>query len=513
MLNDACDQRYKAVGIEFDTRHNPQFGDPNDNHIGINLGSIVSAKTINASDLGIYLKDGFRHQARIRYDGEKRWMDIHLGSLGKELTLEPAFSGALDLSEFLEEYMFVGFSASTGNLTQIHNVFSWNFTSTSRAFLRMPSAESCEGKIILPSSTATGFAKRRPTSGFFIFVTVVVLILVVIASLFYLRKHKENKSSKAILVEKIKRPIPPNKPRQFTISEISSATRCFSEDEVLGSDSRGTFYRGKLPNGRQVAVKRFSPEFLNANGLDKRQMMKEINAISHVRHPNLVPVRGWCRHKGEIIVVYEFLPNGGLDKWLFGAGVLPWTRRLKIIKDAAEALSFLHLKKLAHKNMRTSSVLLDLTFRAVLGDFGLVLSGSESKRFEAAVSQAVDVFEFGVFILEVVAGRKRLDPDAPQNQIDLLDFMWRMHEVDEKAKAIDRRMGSFMNAEQAIRAMDIGLLCTLNESKGRPSMDQVTELLSMDVPIPELPLSRPMCLFPYSSTTGLCAGYSCAPLR
>jgi serine/threonine protein kinase len=210
------------------------------------------------------------------------------------------------------------------------------------------------------------------------------------------------------------------------------------------------------------------------------------------------------------MVVYDFYPNGSLDKWLFGAGVLPWTRRLKVVKDVADALSFLHSKQLAHKNMKTTSVFLDVSFRAVLGDFGFVLSSTESQRFEATVSQKADVFEFGIFVLEVVSGRGRLESELRQEERDLLDFAWRMHEIDEKARLVDRRMGSMVNLEQAIRVSEIGLLCTLNENKGRPCMEEAVEFLNLDGPIPELPPNRPVALFPYSSTnTGLCTGYSC----
>lgn len=509
MLNDACEDNYKAVAVEFDTRHNPEFGDPNDNHVGINLGSIISTTTVNASDVGVYLKDGLIHQAKIAYNGSRSWMEVSLGS-------KTIFSGSLDLSPFLNEYMFVGFSASTGNMTQIHNVYSWNFTSTSQASLRVPSAETCESKIMEQydqgvQSSASHSSKKEPPNSLLIFICVMALAIAVFASLFYNGRRINNQTKAVILPDKRQRPRPPNKPRRFTISEVSSATRGFHEYEILGNDSKGIYYRGKLPNGCQVAIKRFSAQFLSSQiGLDRRRLLKQISTISRVRHPNLVPIRGWCQDNRETMVVYDFYPNGSLDKWLFGAGVLPWTRRLKVVKDVADALSFLHSKQLAHKNMKTTSVFLDVSFRAVLGDFGFVLSSTESQRFEATVSQKADVFEFGIFVLEVVSGRGRLESELRQEERDLLDFAWRMHEIDEKARLVDRRMGSMVNLEQAIRVSEIGLLCTLNENKGRPCMEEAVEFLNLDGPIPELPPNRPVALFPYSSTnTGLCTGYSC----
>lgn len=515
MLNDACEDDYKAVAVEFDTRQNPEFGDPNDNHVGINLGTIVSTQAIDVSDLGIFLSDGSVYRAWISYDGPRRWMDIRLQREEANSTTypsKPIFSGPLDLSPFLKEYMFVGFSASTGNFTQIHRVLSWNFTSKSQAFLRVPSAETCESKITVGNNE---IAHRKTPASFLIFVAVVVLVLAVMLSLYCNGRRKVNeKSESVVLPEKKLRLRPPNKPHRFTISEISSATRGFSELEFLGSDSKGVYYRGKLSNGCQVAVKRFSIQILNSQGLDRRRLLKEIGAISRVRHPNLVPIRGWCQDRNETMVVYDFLSNGSLDKWLFGVGVLPWTRRFKVVKDVAEALGVLHSKQLAHKNLKTSSVFLDVSFRAVVGDYGFVLCGAESKRFESAVSQSADVFEFGLFVLEVVAGRRRLEAEMVDlDKRDLLDYAWRMHESDEKKKVVDKRMGSMMNLDQAIRVLETGLLCTLNENRGRPCMDQVVEFLCTDRPVPELPLSRPVALFPYNSTTGLCTGYSCSPFK
>lgn len=518
MLNDACENDYKAVAVEFDTRKNPEFGDPNDNHVGINLGSIVSTKVVNVSDVGVSLKDGFVHRAWITYDGPQRRMDIRLGLPNQEnYPSKPIFSESVDLSPYLNEYMFVGFSASTGNHTQIHNILSWSFNSTSQAFLRYPSSEACQGKILLENSTTEPpttkkSAKNEPPRSFLIFVAAVALALALFFGFYFISRHRRNASKLNTSMEtEIDRPRPPNKPRRFTFAQLSSSTRSFSEIELLGSDSRGVYYRGKLSNGSQVAVKRFSAQFLNTHGSDKKRLLKEIKGISHVRHPNLLPVRGWCQDNHEIMVVYDFVPNGSLDKWLFGAGVLPWTRRFKVIKDVADGLSFLHTRQLAHKNLKCSSVFLDVNFRAVLGDFGFVLMGAESKQFESAVCHGADVFEFGVLVLEVIAGRMREEKEeANPEERNLLDYAWNLHQTDEKVKLVDKRMGSLLNLEQAIRVLEIGLLCTLNENKGRPSMEQVVEFLLNMEKIPDLPKTRPVSLFPYNSAnTGLCNAYSC----
>lgn len=177
--------------------------------------------------------------------------------------------------------MFVGFSASIGNMTQIHNLLSCNFSSTSQAFLLIPSSETCENNIMLQQIAGAGSSgsgqhqQPEPPHGFFIFIAVSVLALVIFPAMYCISRRQR----KAIaLPGKKQRPRPPNKPRRFTLSEISAATRAFSELECLGSDYRGVYYRGKLPNGCQpVAVKRFSAQFLSSQQvLDKRRLLKEI---------------------------------------------------------------------------------------------------------------------------------------------------------------------------------------------------------------------------------------------
>lgn len=511
MLNDACEDEYKVVAVEFDTRMNPEFGDPNDNHVGINLGSIVSTTVINASSFGVRLNDGTVHRAWINYDGSGKFLEIYLGPDGLARPNRALYTGNLDLSPYLNEYMFIGFSGSTGDSyeTQIHSICSWNFTSVSRAHLRAPSEESCAGKITVKNDR-NNIPNDTPSS-FYIFVAVVVLVLAIMISLYLNRKPKKSNDTEemGIVTEEMKRPSPPNRARKFNLAEISTATRGFGELQVLGSDAKSVTYKGSLLNGCNVVVKRFLREFFTQD--HRRRMMQEIKAVGKIRHPNLVPIRGWCFDHQETIVVYDFVPNGSLDKWLFGFGVLPWTRRLKVVKDVAEALSYLHSKGLAQKNLKATSVFIDISFRAILGDFGFVLSSADSTRFESSISQKVDTFEFGVLILEVVAGRGRRRSNP--GELDLLDLAWAMHENDEKSTLVDRRMGLVVNPDQAIRVLEVGLMCTLNDNKGRPSMEEVVEYLNFERPVPELPATRPVSLFPYSSTTGLCSGYSCASFK
>ncbi|GLJ53481.1 hypothetical protein SUGI_1140850 [Cryptomeria japonica] len=145
MLNDACDEKYMAIAVEFDTLINEEFGDPNDNHVGINLGSIVSNVTIDDGVAVIFFRDGFNVRAWIDYDGINQRIELSLARDDRSpMPSKPLYSPELNLPNYLNEYMFVGFSATTGHATQIHKILSWQFSAISSAFLRLPNETICE---------------------------------------------------------------------------------------------------------------------------------------------------------------------------------------------------------------------------------------------------------------------------------------------------------------------------------------------------------------------------------
>ncbi|KAK2664693.1 hypothetical protein Ddye_003267 [Dipteronia dyeriana] len=516
IVNDACGH-YKVVAIEFDSSHDPKFGDPNDDHVGINLGSAVSSKTANISSSSsssesetnawnsLHDHDSI-HRAWIMYDGHKKWIDIYFGVDGDSVPSKPILSTPLNLSPFLEEYMFVGFSASTGDSPQIHNILSWNFSSTIQASLNVPLKHTCHRNIAHQVSkySTTTHSSYRPSS-FMIFMCIVVLCTLTLLN-FYCNATKQSESERSLgfsFPDKKQRPQshPLSKPRRFLMLEIYRATKRFSKMEVLATDSRGLLYRGTLPSGSYVSVKRFSTEFLMIN-LNWTQVLKRISSITqvsehhhHHHHPGLAPIRGWCCDDNrETILVYDYYQNGSLERWLFGLGVLPWTRRFKIVKDIAEALCFLHSKEVTHGNLKISSVFLDINYNAVLGDYGFVFFqqlGKPSKK-------AVDVFGFGMLVLEIVAGKRRIEmttEDNDKEEMGVLEFAWRMHEKGEILKVVDERMERNVNSEEAIRVLEIGLSCSLSEiNNGRTSMADVVQLLDMLNPVPVLPPSRPAFL-------------------
>ncbi|KAL6012459.1 Wall-associated receptor kinase-like 14 [Asimina triloba] len=231
----------------------------------------------------------------------------------------------------------------------------------------------------------------------------------------------------------------------YSYQEIKRATEGFSETKRLGTGAYGIVYAGKLHNNEWVAVKRIRHQ----DNDTVEQVVNEIKLISSVRHPNLVRLLGCCIDRGEHVLVYEFMPNGTLAQHLQrerGSG-LPWTTRLKIAVDTANAITHLHSAidpPIYHRDIKSSNILLDYGFNTKVADFGLSRIGMpESSHISTApqgtpgyldpqyhqnfhLSDKSDVYSFGVVLVEIITAMK------------VVDFS-RMHEeVNLAALAIDR---------------------------------------------------------------------------
>ncbi|KAJ8570339.1 hypothetical protein K7X08_037311 [Anisodus acutangulus] len=157
----------------------------------------------------------------------------------------------------------------------------------------------------------------------------------------------------------------------FSYEELKLATKGFNSTRIIGHGAFGTVYKGILSDtGGIVAVKRCSH-----NGQGKAEFLSELSIIGTLRHRNLVRLQGWCHEKGEILLVYDLMPNGSLDKALFESRkVLPWSHRRKILLGVASALAYLHQEcenQVIHRDIKSSNIMLDEGFNARLGDFGL----------------------------------------------------------------------------------------------------------------------------------------------
>ncbi|KAI3946059.1 hypothetical protein MKX01_024815 [Papaver californicum] len=225
----------------------------------------------------------------------------------------------------------------------------------------------------------------------------------------------------------------------YTYREIEKATNYFSEDNMLGTGAYGTVYAGIFHNDEWVAIKKIRHR--DQDGIE--QVMNEVKLLSSVSHPNLVRLLGYCLERSEQILVYEYMPNGTLAQHLQrerGAG-LPWTVRLTIASETAQAIAHLHSANtpIYHRDIKSSNILLDAKFNSKVADFGLSRVGvgvTELSHISTApqgtpgyldpqyhqnfhLSDKSDVYSFGVVLVEIITAQKVVDFSRPQMEINL----------------------------------------------------------------------------------------------
>ncbi|KAJ8642387.1 hypothetical protein MRB53_019081 [Persea americana] len=295
-------------------------------------------------------------------------------------------------------------------------------------------------------------------------------------------------------------------PHRFSYEDLFIATKGFSETELLGIGGFGKVYRGVLPTSNfQVAVKRISHE--SKQGM--REFIAEIASIGKLRHRNIVQLLGYCRLKVELLLVYDYMCNGSLDKFIFGSEkpVLTWDQRYKILRGVASGLLYLHEEweqVVLHRDVKAGNILLDADLNGRLGDFGLSrlydhetnpqtsrvvgtlgYLAHELTRTRKATTKA-DVFSFGVVLLEVVCGRRPIDLRASAEEVNLVDWVTEFWKRGAILEARDHKLGEDYVVEQLELVLKLGLLCSHPVPATRPTMRQVSQYLDGDALLPEL---------------------------
>ncbi|KAK1323198.1 L-type lectin-domain containing receptor kinase IV.1 [Acorus calamus] len=492
-----------VVAVELDTMFNPSFADIDDNHVGIDVNSL---KSVESNTAGYHLNNGtFRNLTLISGDPMKLWVEYDGINMNLNVILSPItatkpevplLSKSINLSEFVLESMYVGFSSSTGSMQTSHYILGWSFKLNGKA-------EDLDLSK-LPSLPRRG-PKEKPkvlTIGLPVILSTVTLMAIAVAGTVLWRRKKF-----AELLEDWEHEYGPHR---FSYKDLYRATKGFRERELLGTGGFGRVYRGVLPKDkREVAVKRVSHE--SRQGM--REFVAEIASIGRLRHRNIVQLIGYCRRKGELLLVYDYMPNGSLDRLLFdhrnGLTTLSWSERFRVIRGIASGLLYLHEgweQRVIHRDVKSSNVLLDGDMNGRLGDFGLArlydhgtdpqtthvvgtlgyLAPELSKTGKGTA--ATDVYAFGAFLLEVVCGRRTIDPelmsmsDGP-NLVDWVLDHWRRGTVME---TVDKRLGSEYATEEVEMVLKLGIICAHAVARARPSMRQVMQFLDRDVEIPQL---------------------------
>lgn len=330
LLNYNTDKRH-FFAVEFDTVQDLEFQDINDNHVGIDLNSLKSNASVaaaayfvnNSSKQPLYLQNGNTIQAWIDYNSKENQLNVTL-SLSSSKPTSSILSFPVDLSPFLNDSMYVGFSSSTGLLASSHYIIGWSFKMNGQAqSLNLSS---------LPSLPRPKENQKALIAGVSVASFTFVLLSIVIA-VYLIRK-----TYKTEVIQDWELHVGPHR---FSYKELKQATSGFRDKEVLGFGGFGRVYRGTLTNSKtQIAVKRISHE--SKQGL--REFVSEISSIGRLRHRNLVQLIGWCRKRGDLLLVYDFMPNGSLDKYIYENPkmILTWEQRFKIIKGVASGLLYLH---------------------------------------------------------------------------------------------------------------------------------------------------------------------------
>ncbi|XP_073158729.1 cysteine-rich receptor-like protein kinase 2 [Henckelia pumila] len=289
-------------------------------------------------------------------------------------------------------------------------------------------------------------------------------------------------------------------PNVYSYKDLKSATDNFSKENKLGEGAFGEVYKATLKNGNMVAVKKL----IISNNSAKAEFESEVRLISNVHHRNLIRLLGCCNKGSELLLVYEYMANGSLDKFLYGdkRGALSWKHRLDIIIGMARGLAYLHEQYhvcIIHRDIKPSNILLDDEFQAKICDFGLARLYPEnqshvSTKFagtlgytapEYAVhghlSEKVDTYSFGVVILEIISGRRSGDMDLESDTQYLVEEAWKLYGDGMPEKLADETLDSNdYKPEDLKKIVELGLICLQSPPSSRPTMSEVLVMLLND---------------------------------
>ncbi|KAL2475516.1 G-type lectin S-receptor-like serine/threonine-protein kinase [Abeliophyllum distichum] len=289
---------------------------------------------------------------------------------------------------------------------------------------------------------------------------------------------------------------------------ILDATNQFSFRNKIGEGGFGPVYKGVLPMGKEIAVKRLSKD----SGQGLKEFKNEVILIEKLQHRNLVKLLGCCIHGEERMLVYEYMPNKSLDLFIFNQTkdtTLSWHKRFDIISGIARGLLYLHRDsrlRIIHRDLKASNILLDSDMNPKISDFGLArtFGGDQyeenTKRvmgtygymapeyaIDGLFSVKSDVFSFGVLILEIVSGKKNRGFYHPDHDLNLLGHAWNLWNEGNPMNLLDASLVTPNSASEVLRCIHVGLLCVQQRLEDRPTMSNVLLMLDIQHPVVSQP--------------------------
>ncbi|KAL5749513.1 hypothetical protein ACOSP7_024116 [Xanthoceras sorbifolium] len=485
------------LAVEFDTGQNPEFNDPDDNHIGIDLNNLDSIVTepagyyssSNGSFVPVSMKSGQNIHAWIDFDGSNFEINVTIAPIGVPKPSRPTLNYKNQvIANYVSSEMYVGFSASKTNWIEAQRILAWSLSDTGVA---RDINTSNLPVFSLPSSSSS--LSGGAIAG--IVISCVVFVIICASGGYWFWRKKMLKEQEEEEMEDWELEYWPHR---FSYEELSNATDRFSNENLLGSGGFGKVYKGiSLPNNTEIAVKCVNHD--SKQGL--KEFMAEISSMGRLQHKNLVQMRGWCRKGNELMLVYDYMPNGSLNNWIFDKPkkLLNWKQRRQVLADVAEGLNYLHNgweQVVLHRDIKSGNILLDSDMRGRVGDFGLAKLYQQGEipnttrvvgtlgylapelATIAAPTSTSDVYSFGVVILEVACGRRPIDMSKENDdEAVLMDWVRELYRQGRLIEAADVRIREECEVEDMEMVLKLGLVCCHPDPLKRPSMKDVVAVL------------------------------------
>ncbi|KAK8448559.1 hypothetical protein SEVIR_7G051000v4 [Setaria viridis] len=339
-----------------------------------------------------------------------------------------------------------------------------------------------------PSPSASAANAKKVIIGATIASIIAIVLIVIAVTLYVRRRAKYQEIEEEFDFDQL-----PGMPMRFSYEKLREYTEDFSKK--LGEGGFGSVFEGKLDEER-IAVKR-----LESARQGKKEFLAEVETIGSIEHINLVRLVGFCAEKSHRLLVYEYMPRGSLDRWIYyrhNNAPLDWGTRCRIILDIAKGLCYLHeecRRKIAHLDIKPQNILLDENFNAKLADFGLskLIDRDQSKVMTvmrgtpgylapewltSQITEKVDIYSFGVVVMEVICGRKNIDNSQPEESIQLIKLLQEKAQNSQLIDMIDKQSDDMVvHQEEVIQMMKLAMWCLQNDSSRRPLMSTVVKVL------------------------------------
>ncbi|CAJ2666847.1 unnamed protein product [Trifolium pratense] len=366
--------------------------------------------------------------------------------------------------------------------------------------------------VTTPRISHSSSEKRRNGPGTIALIVVLTIVPVILFFVgCYLLKRKSRKSFRSMLRENFGQESAILEPLQFDLAVIEAATNKFSNENFIGKGGFGEVYKGILLDGRQIAVKRLS----KSSTQGAKEFKNEVLLIAKLQHRNLVTFIGFCLEEQEKILIYEYVPNKGLDQFLFDfkrSKILSWLERYNIIRGIAHGILYLHEHsrlKVIHRDLKPSNILLDEDMIPKISDFGLARivelnqdKGSTNRivgtlgymspeyAMLGQFSEKSDVYSFGVMVLEIITGKKNVRSYESLVGDSFLSYVWRQWRDKVPLSILDSNIKGTYSEFEVIKCIQIGLLCVQQFPDARPTMVTIVSYLNNDfieLPTPQEP--------------------------